>query len=99
MAAIRIATRYDPASDSLVLHLENTGTAPRAITIAPRDYSAEPSCHYALAPGAVQEDRWAIAGSDHWYDLEARSDAAAWRFAGHCETSRASRSDPAIGTV
>ncbi|MDB5739172.1 MAG: putative phospholipase c precursor protein, partial [Alphaproteobacteria bacterium] len=99
VAAIRIATRYEPASSSLVLRLENTGTAPREITIAPRDYSAEPARHYALAPGAVQEDRWAIAGSDHWYDLEARNGDGIWRFAGHCETGRASRSDPAIGRV
>ena len=43
------------------------------------------------------EDRWPVAASDHWYDIEARSGDAVWQLAGHMETGRTSRSDPAIG--
>jgi phospholipase C len=43
------------------------------------------------------ESRWPIAASDHWYDIEVRNGSAVWQLAGHMETGRASRSDPALG--
>ncbi len=94
-----IETRHDAADESLVLRIRNTGAAACDITIAPRDYSHEAPRHYQIAPGAVREDRWPLAASDHWYDLEARGGDTVWRFAGHVETGRPSRSDPAIGRV
>jgi len=95
--SIVIESDYDAADQSLVLRLHNSGEAACDITVAPRDYAREPQRNYRLAPGAVLEDRQPIAASDHWYDLEARSTDSTWRFAGHCETGRPSRSDPAIG--
>jgi phospholipase C len=95
--SLAVTSRYDPSDQSLVLRLHNRGDADRAVTIAPRDYVQAPPQNYRLAPGASQEVRWPVAASDHWYDLEARTADATWRFAGHCETGRPSRSDPALG--
>ncbi|MEI9989127.1 MAG: phospholipase C, phosphocholine-specific [Rhizomicrobium sp.] len=95
--SVAVTSRYDAAGESLVLRLHNSGPAPCDVTVAPRDYANAPARTHRLAAGAATEDRWPIAVSDHWYDLEARSGDAVWRFAGHCETGRASFSDPAIG--
>ncbi len=96
-ASVAIASRYDAADESLVLRIQNRSPAACGITVAPRDYSQVPPRSHHLAAGAAAEDRWPIAASDHWYDLEARSGDTVWRFAGHCETGRSSTSDPAIG--
>jgi phospholipase C len=95
--SLAITSRYDPADQSLVLHVSNTTHTDCAVTIAARDYATAPSQSLRLIPGASQEARWPVAASDHWYDLEARTADAIWRFAGHCETGRPSRSDPALG--
>ncbi|WP_139052514.1 phospholipase domain-containing protein, partial [Xanthomonas cannabis] len=41
----------------------------------------------------------ALAASDHWYDVVVEQPGAAFRrrLAGHLETGRPSRSDPALG--
>jgi phospholipase C len=95
--AVAIEPRYDAGTESLVLRLANNGNAPVTIFIRPRTYIKAPTRRHRLAPGAAVEDLWPIAASDHWYDLEARSAGAVWRFAGHCETGRPSWSDPVLG--
>jgi len=95
--SLTIVSHYDPVDQSFVLNLRNISDAHCAVTIAARNYVLTPPQNYRLAPGASQDVRWPVAASDHWYDLEARTTDAAWRFAGHCETGRPSRSDPAIG--
>jgi phospholipase C len=95
--SLTIVSHYDPVDQSFVLNLRNISDAHCAVTIAARNYVQTPPQNYRLAPGASQDVRWPVAASDHWYDLEARTTDAAWRFAGHCETGRPSRSDPAIG--
>jgi len=95
--AVTIEPRYDPANESLVLRLGNTGSTPVTISIRPRTYMEAPARKHQLAPGMTVEDHWVIAASDHWYDLEARSAGSVWRFAGHCETGQPSWSDPAFG--
>jgi len=35
--------------------------------------------------------------SHHWYDVTVSAGQHQWRFAGHAETGRESRSDPAVG--
>jgi phospholipase C len=96
-APIMVESRYDDATEELVLTLRNTGTAAGEISIRPLAYSDAPARQYEIAPAATVEDRWAIAASDHWYDVELRNGAAVWRLAGHAETGRISRSDPAMG--
>jgi phospholipase C len=53
--------------------------------------------HHRLAPGDVLEDRWAIAASGHCYDIALRCASFGRRWAGHVETGKVSRSDPALG--
>ena len=97
-AAIGIETRYDATTQELVLMLRNSAVAAREIVTRPLAYSGASARRYRLAPAEMLEDRWAIAASDHWYDIELRSGSAIWQLAGHIETGRISRSDPAIGS-
>jgi phospholipase C len=92
-----VESHYDAATEDLVLTLRNTGTAMGEISIRPLAYSDAPARRYQIAPAGTIEDRWAIAASDHWYDVELRGGSAVWRLAGHAETGRISRSDPAMG--
>ncbi len=95
--AVVIASRYDAGEESLVLRLNNQSSGAISISVAPGTYAHDPARRHRIEAGATLEDRWPIAASDHWYDLEVRCTGATWRFAGHCETGRPSRSDPAIG--
>ncbi len=96
-SGIAIGSRYDDTTEELVLTLRNRSTAEAIIQTRPLAYSHVPARLCSLAPGERQEDRWAIAESDHWYHVELRSGSAVWQLAGHIETGRISRSDPAIG--
>ena len=52
-----------------------------------------------LGPGAEALDAWPIAAAGHWYDISvavAAEPAYGRRLAGHIETGRPSRSDPAL---
>ncbi|MES2295000.1 MAG: phospholipase C, phosphocholine-specific [Pseudomonadota bacterium] len=95
--AVEVQSRYDDLAQELVIQLHNPGPAATELIARPLAYIAAPSRRYQLAPGQTRESRWAIAASDHWYDIELRSGAAIWRLAGHMETGRPSRSDPAMG--
>ena len=56
----------------------------------------------ALAPKAVARSVWDLRGSDHWYDLTVslqEDSSFTQRLAGHLETGRPSRTDPAIGRM
>lgn len=83
--------------DALALTIANAGTRPVAATLRPVAYGGERR-GLALAPGARRTVRWPVAASDHWYDLAITADDGfVRRLAGHIETGRASRSDPAMG--
>jgi phospholipase C len=97
VTSIEMRSRYDAEKQDLVLTLHNSGEAAQDVTIRPIAYSQAPAREYKLTPGETREDRWAIASSDHWYDVAVRSGAATWQLAGHMETGQASRSDPAMG--
>lgn len=93
---ITISTAFDKTSGQLVVRLQNYGAGTKDLTI--RDYySANAPRHRKLNAGQSVNDQWVIETNDHWYDLEIISEATVWRFAGHCETGRVSRSDPALG--
>jgi phospholipase C len=95
-----VTARYDAANGRILLRLRNTGTVPCTLTVKPNRYSTESARTHTLAAGASVDSAWAIAASDHWYDLgvTSNSDAAFLRrLAGHVETGLASASDPAFG--
>jgi phospholipase C len=94
---IAVESRYDAATQELVLLLRNSSAETREITTRPLAYSKAPARTHRLSPAQSLEDRWAIAASDHWYDIELRSGSAVWHWAGHIETGRVSRSDPSLG--
>jgi phospholipase C len=96
-SAIAVESRYDAATGDLVLALRNTSVTVAEISIRPLAYSNAPAHRHQIAPAGTVEDRWPIAASDHWYDVELRGGSAVWRLAGHAETGRTSRSDPAMG--
>ncbi|HEX4269787.1 MAG TPA: phospholipase C, phosphocholine-specific [Rhizomicrobium sp.] len=97
--AIASECRYDSATGELVLIIRNTGTDAHEIVTQPVRYLAETSRRHTLAPGGAIEDRWAIAASGHWYDIELDCGDLTRRWAGHIETGSASHSDPALGSV
>jgi phospholipase C len=95
--AITVESLYDMTTQELVCSLRNRGPAAEEISARPLAYSQAPVRRYRLAPDETVEDRWPVVASDHWYDIELRSGSAVWQLAGHIETGRASRSDPALG--
>jgi phospholipase C len=94
---IVVESHYNEAMQELVLAVNNPGATQSEISVGPRAYASMPIRRYQLAPAGSVESRWPIAASDHWYDIEVRNGSAVWQLAGHMETGRASRSDPALG--
>ena len=96
-----VVVDYAPGGAALILSLYNRGTTPCTLAIRPRAYRETPSQQISLAPGASRTLHYPVAASDHWYDgvVEEPGSGYARRFAGHVETGRPSRSDPAIGMV
>jgi phospholipase C len=97
--AIASESRYDDATGELVLVIRNTGKDAQEIITQPARYLAEAPRRHMLAPGDMVEDRWAIAASGHWYDIELRCGGLTRRWAGHIETGNPSHSDPALGSA
>ncbi|MEI9997164.1 MAG: phospholipase C, phosphocholine-specific [Rhizomicrobium sp.] len=94
----RIDLRYDAAQQALVLTLHNAGKVAAAFEV--RDGHAGATHTYSVPAGAAAEHRQPLAATDHWYDLVATLKVPGGflrHFAGHIETGRPSRSDPAIG--
>ncbi len=74
---------------------------PVALQLRALDYADPAPRRISLRPGERQTVRIEVAQADHWYDLELTEPGGAFRrrLAGHLETGRPSRSDPAIGRV
>nr|WP_315254958.1 phospholipase C, phosphocholine-specific [uncultured Duganella sp.] len=93
-----LETRYD--SGNLILLLCNReGRATRHFIVADNAYHAA-AATYSVAAGQVATVPCNLSRSFGWYDFSITSDAyPQWlrRAAGHVETGRASRTDPAIG--
>jgi phospholipase C len=89
-----------PDQDALLLRLRNRGAAPCTLTLRALHYRDATPVVFELPPGASVEHPWPLRDSHHWYDIAISSSAdPAWRrrLAGHVETGRPSRSDPALG--
>ncbi len=85
--------------DRCVLRMRNDGDTVCMLRVASSHYDHGAARTHVLAPGAHVEDSRDIAASDHWHDLQVTLEGDASfkrRFAGHIETGRASRSDPAL---
>ncbi|NID05126.1 phospholipase C, phosphocholine-specific [Luteibacter jiangsuensis] len=84
----------------LRLVITNEGSRACVVTVTPsNDYTHLPPRRHFLLPGGRVESLWEILSSDHWFDFCVTSDHDARflrRLAGHRETGRASRSDPAL---
>ncbi|HEX4183474.1 MAG TPA: alkaline phosphatase family protein, partial [Caulobacteraceae bacterium] len=95
---VEVSCRYDVTGGVLQILLRNTGAAPVTVITA-NAYSGGKVRRLALAPGAEANDAWPVAAADHWYDVSAtlaEDPRFLRRLAGHIETGRPSRSDPAM---
>jgi phospholipase C len=95
---VEVTHQYDAARAALLVSLRNAGstalTVRTANAYAPGDVRTQ-----RLEPGASTTDAWALALSDHWYDISAtvaEDPHFLHRLAGHIETGAPSRSDPAL---
>jgi phospholipase C len=96
--AVEVSCRYDGAGETLQILLRNGGAGPFTVRTANAYATGETRVH-ALAPGAEITDLWPIAEAAHWYDVSvtlAEDPRFLRRLAGHVETGRPSRSDPAL---
>jgi len=93
-----VSIDHGAGGDTILVHLANRDTAPSTLVLRPIAYDGTART-VTLAPGASRTLRYPIKASDHWYDFAIERPGTAWsrRFAGHVETGRPSRSDPAIG--
>lgn len=83
----------------LVLELGNAGRQPCTLQLRALDYADPTARAVQLAAGQRQTIRLPLAASDHWYDVVVEQPGGAFRrrLAGHLETGKPSRSDPAFG--
>ncbi len=95
----RIDVALRSAGDAVILTLRNAGPGPTKLSV--RSTYSEGVAHlHDIAEGAGVEDRWPIGQDDHWYDLVVgmhNNRGFLQQLAGHIETGRPSKSDPAIG--
>ncbi|HEY0270206.1 MAG TPA: phospholipase C, phosphocholine-specific [Sphingomonas sp.] len=93
-----VSIDHAPGGDTILVRIANHGPTPLTLTLRPIAYGGVPRT-LALTPGASRTMRYPVADTDHWYDFAIELEGSTWRrrFAGHVETGRPSRSDPALG--
>jgi phospholipase C len=99
--ALQATAIAQPAQQTLLITLRNTGAAAVGATVRAKGYG---DFHRDVSVGPGESVQTAIATQDsaNWYDLEVTSAADphfAHRFAGHIETGAASFSDPMFGAA
>ncbi len=95
---LEVGCRYDRAEQTLQIVLRNLGEAPVSLHIA-NAYAGGEGRRRGLAAGAELVEAWRIVEDGHWYDISvtvAEDPPFLRRLAGHIETGRPSRSDPAL---
>lgn len=103
--AIDVALVQLPTQGAAELVLRNRGTAPARVSIGMDErypVQGQRVRAFTLAPGETLRDRWLLAASDHWYDLDMilqSHPSFRRRFAGKIETGRPGRTDPGIGAM
>lgn len=104
---VRVTASYQAARGAFVLSLHNTGTETCTFHIAQSDvYALSPGesrkRRYVVKPGSSERSVWALSASDRWYDLSvtlAGDNDFLYRYAGHVETGKPGKTDPAIGPM
>lgn len=103
--AIDVALVQLPTQGAAELVLRNRGTTPARASIGMDGrypVQGQRARTFTLAPGDTLRDRWLLAASDHWYDLDMimpSHPSFRRRFAGKIETGRPGRTDPGIGAM
>lgn len=97
LAAPWVHARQD--GELLVLEIGNAGRQPCTLQVRALEYAEPATQPLQLAAGQRHTLRLALAASDHWYDIVVDQPGSAFRrrLAGHLETGKPSRSDPALG--
>jgi phospholipase C len=99
VAEPEVSMTVTPAKDTITLTIVNRGEHMARIVV--RSLLGGPLRTMRLASGASIAVPHPIIDSDHWYDILVEQEGAdfARRLAGHVETGKNSRSDPAIKTT
>ena len=101
-AALEVHIAESELDGLLRLVIVNEGSRACIVTVNPSDdYTHQPSRRHVVLPGSRVESLWDILSSDHWYDMTVTSDhdpRFLRRLAGHRETGRPSRTDPALSS-
>jgi len=101
-AALEVHIAESELDGLLRLVIVNEGSRACIVTVNPSDdYTHQPSRRHVVLPGSRVESLWEILSSDHWYDMTVTSDHDTRflrRLAGHRETGRPSRTDPALSS-
>lgn len=98
---------YEPAQGKIKLTLQNAGPSGCVYEVVqaavyPLATGETRQRTLTVAPGGNVVDTWDVGPADHWYDLvvTVKGDPDFQRrFAGHLETGRPSKTDPAIGPM
>jgi phospholipase C len=105
-AQITVGAVYNRDHGSIALMIENAGSITATVSIAQSDIYPVGSRqtrvrNYDLKPKTSIRDVWTLAASDGWYDLSVTLAAGTFlrRYAGHVETGKPSKTDPAIGSM
>ena len=86
-------------SGDLQLSLVNDASHDQVLTITDNAYGS-PGRTVLLLPRSRINVDWRLSNSDSWYDVTVNTDGRnmfSWRFAGHVETGKPSRTDPVLG--
>ncbi|TAL85666.1 MAG: phospholipase C, phosphocholine-specific [Rhodanobacter sp.] len=100
-AALEVGLDYDAGTQQVLLRLRNDGNVPYRCVVA-SGYAPAQRRELRVPASATQVSVWNIGAQDHWYDLTITSaDDPNYhrRLAGHIETGKPSRSDPAIASA
>ncbi|WP_414040261.1 phosphocholine-specific phospholipase C [Acidithiobacillus sp. M4-SHS-6] len=89
-----LVTEQYLANGDLRLVLRNLAQGYQGVQIRDMAYGTEPRS-LRLGPGETKALDFPLSASDQWYDLEIEDQTHTWRLAGHVETGRISKTDPA----
>lgn len=98
---LEVDASYDAVARRLLLRLNNNGDAPCQCRLSNR-YTSSPPDELSVPPSSTLVSAWNLDAQDHWYEFVIHCPADPHylrRLAGHVETGRASRSDPAIAST
>jgi phospholipase C len=94
-AAVTVVPQFDTAEQTITLVLSNTGSATAQCVITAAAHRGDGPWTLRLDPGSRQEQSFALANSQGWYDFVVRAEGGLLRrIAGHLENGLASISDP-----